>query len=852
MKVKQEFETDWSLACDSLSSQLPLWPAECVEELGLSIAALESLTTHSDCSQLASRLQQHGEVIAQFVLAFRQEHPRLCQMFADLSAEHPGTPRDPFAILQQLTALTRGQKKHGVFYTPAPVANYVTRTALGQLQAAGKKIDEMKILEPAVGCGIFPCELVAVLAEELASLAVIPQVLENLTCVDLSPAAIVIAQAMILSTLEHVGVNLPSNFRFRFLAANTLTCDPDPIYTQIEGGITKPVLGEILRTEKFQLVFGNPPFNSLTGKTDPWIRQLLHGQVPAAGLVDSTATSPALPKRTQEGKQKRDPSANPSARERSYFEAEGQPINERKTWLHDDYVKFLRYAQWQAERNSCGAIGLVLNSGFISNATFRGMRFQLLDALPQLQIVDFGGDQRNYRCADDENIFEIETGIATLVGTTQPAKSTDSEPELIKLIGNRQSKHVWCQTANPDASLKVERHDLRRNCLAPWFRFDRRPSTVQRSFEAGICLTELFKKRCSAPVTARDHLVIDYTRDKLIRKIESFLDPHLSDADIRARFFPKPRSRRYPAGDTRSWDLSAARKLLRGQPWQDWIIPCAYRPFDQRFILWHPAMIDWPRDELMTPLRNLPENYCLIARKQAPAGVKYNYIWNSNLIPLDGIVRNDNRGNEYCFPLYLAGSDGRLDSNLSPDVESYLSHLWSPKHSNNPPLDSTEIFSLIFAILNSSEYRDYYAEELTYQFPRVFFPRQLETARQLSRYGHELLEVQSQPLASTRQEPITDPCRRPLIHEGVLKLSKQIQIPVDETTWNFRAGSHQVLYKFCASRLRDGHTEGLESAAVQVRDLIHRQLLVQDKIDLLIAQQGGFQKVFDSRGRIEP
>src|SRR5581483_2907686 len=91
---------------------------------------------------------------------------------------------------------------------------------------------------------------------------------------------------------------------------------------------------------KIPIVVGNPPFSSLSTTTNDWIARLVRGDDEIRG----------------------------------YVRANGRSLGERKTWLHDDYVKFIRLAQWHIEQASCGIVGFVTNHGFLDNATFRLMR----------------------------------------------------------------------------------------------------------------------------------------------------------------------------------------------------------------------------------------------------------------------------------------------------------------------------------------------------------------------------------------------------------------------------------------------------------------------------------------------
>src|SRR5262249_36974011 len=74
-------------------------------------------------------------------------------------------------------------------------------------------------------------------------------------------------------------------------------------------------VNEIKRTQPFTVVIGNPPYSGLSSNMGPWIDGLLKGQLP-----DGAATE-------------------------SYYHVDGEPLGERKVWLQDDYVKFIRLSQ---------------------------------------------------------------------------------------------------------------------------------------------------------------------------------------------------------------------------------------------------------------------------------------------------------------------------------------------------------------------------------------------------------------------------------------------------------------------------------------------------------------------------
>jgi len=76
------------------------------------------------------------------------------------------------------------------------------------------------------------------------------------------------------------------------------------------------------------VVLGNPPYSGHSANKALWIKDLLRGQDSQTG-----------------------------AKTGNYFEVDGQPLRERNPkWLNDDYVKFMRFAQWRIEKTGYGIL----------------------------------------------------------------------------------------------------------------------------------------------------------------------------------------------------------------------------------------------------------------------------------------------------------------------------------------------------------------------------------------------------------------------------------------------------------------------------------------------------------------
>ena len=103
----------------------------------------------------------------------------------------------------------------------------------------------------------------------------------------------------------------------------------------------------------------------------------------------------------------------------AYFKVDGADLNEQNPKnLLDDYVKFIRLAQWKMEQVEEGVVGIITNHSFLDNPTFRGMRQSLMQTFNQMYLLDLHGNtkkkERTPGGGTDENVFDIEQGRSNL------------------------------------------------------------------------------------------------------------------------------------------------------------------------------------------------------------------------------------------------------------------------------------------------------------------------------------------------------------------------------------------------------------------------------------------------------
>jgi predicted helicase len=683
-------------------------------------------------------------------------------------------------LLEELLAVAQAQnrRRRGVYFTPQEIVRYIVQAVDRELaqrfeMPEGLASSEAQILDPAAGSGVFLAEAIRVIhtrqscawqtqGNSAVSVSarwndyVSQQLLPRLMGWEIMPEGVVAAHCLVSETLRQTGYSF-----------HTSTC------LQIQ---QRDALAPPKDRRCCNVILGNPPYASLSTAAHGWIESLI--QSPDDG----------------------------------YMTVDGRPLGEKKHWLHDDYVKFLRLAQWHIQQRGNGIVGLITNHGYLENASFRGMRASLLQTFPRIEIVDLHGNakmrERSPDGSRDENVFGIASGATIGIFARPPTLPVRTEVHRVDLWGSRAEKLQRLASAT-----KMTRMAF--TPVGPHYRFSPAAERFSSEYDSAWRLCDAMPLFTTAPVTARDSFVVAFSRAELLERMEAFCDLSIPDHIVRQRYLNGTRSSRYPPGDSRSWKLSAARRdLAADNAWQNCIRLCQYRPLDYRYVLWHDALIDWPRREV---LRHLLEhdNVALIARRQSPTGLPANYFWATQTLALDGIVRSDNRGSESLFPLWRCDDDLAPRANFAPKfiaeceralgqefVERYEALSGESQAVGFTPL---ALAGYLYGLFWSADYRARYQRELASDFPRIVLPGAAASFFALSRAGLELLQQQTHvPISEPCEDPPGDWVVRvgfPRWQDGQVWINPQAIIgEVSAAAWNCRIGAHQVAHKWLKDR----------------------------------------------------
>ena len=688
--------------------------------------------------------------------------------------------KDPYVYFYEdfLKAYDKDTRKgRGVYYTPPPVVNFIVRAVNDILKdtfgiahgLADRK--RVTVLDFATGTGTFLLEVLhhifEATSEGTRNLIVKEHVLKNLYGFEYLIAPYTVAHLKLSQFLRDKGYAMQSGERLNIYLTNTL----EPIEPQ--RNLLLPALSreveaaQAIKDKPILVITGNPPYNVKSRNTGEWITNLLKD---------------------------------------AYFKVDGKKLEEKNPKnLLDDYVKFIRFAQWKMEQVEEGVVGIITNHSFLNNPTFRGMRQSLMQTFNRIYLLDLhGNSERKEETPEggkDENVFDIKQGVA--VSLLVKKKGLERKVFRADLWGKRKEKY----TAVLESEIaNVPWQELQPD--SPFYLFTPQNKELREQYNKGWKVADIFKVQSTGVKTHRDHFVTDIEEMPLRKRIEAFCDPTISDTEI---------SQKYKLVSTGNWNLTDKRKALAEDKNRvEAVTSLLYRPFDVIAYFHHDDVVDRPRSEVMHHMIS-NQNIGLVTVRQVTAG-QFNHVTCSS-VPIEMKTCSHDRGTNL-FPLHLYPSLGdekkpksslfekddpfegkeRIE-NFSPEFRAFVD-----KHYKNA-YSPEEILGYIYAVLHSPTYRQKYLDFLKTDFPCVPFVDDRETFETLSQIGRKLMQAH---LLKTIPDALmvdviagdfkVEKPRHDPQHERLHINKTQYFSPVPRDVWEFHIGGYQVLDKYLKSR----------------------------------------------------
>lgn len=750
------------------------------------------------------------------------------------------------------------RERRGVYYTPEPVVSYIVRSVDELLKSQfnikdgladtkkqasddGEKTHRTLILDPACGTGTFLYEVVEQIREGFRTKGraglwneyVHEHLLPRLYGFELLMAPYAMAhlklgmqlagQDMETKDRELFSYGTEHDERLQVYLTNTLE-QVEKHMQHISGGLGAAIGEETKVAAKVKnelpilVVLGNPPYSGISSNNSPWIIGLLKGAIP----IGDGNTEPTD----------------------SYYHIDGKPLGERNPkWLRDDYVKFIRWAQWRLEQTGKGILAFITNHSYLDNPTFRGMRWSLMQAFDEIYVLDLHGHTTRKEVApdgsEDNNVFDIQKGVAIGIFVKHEIKKKQRKTAKVfhaELWGKRKDKYDWLdqhtigetdwETLKPGEPFYLLK-PLDRSEIGDYLKWN--------------SISGIMPINTPGIVTGRDPFAIDLDYEILSRRIQDFSNSRESNASLHEKYLK----------EKDKLNLSMARKSIAGlDKYQDYIYNLSFRPFDNRYIFYHESVIERSRKNKM-PHMIAGKNIALITARSNKFPEPNHFFASNYMVE----TKCGEASTQSCtFPLYIypgigksssdmfeawpEGKDGRrpnLDPEFVKTIETAtgLAFVSDGAGDLKKTLGPEDVLGYIYAVFHWPEYRRRYEPLLKLDFPRVpplgaYGEDASERFVTFSRLGRQLLDIHlleehalddaqlQYPIKGddmvAKGYPVYVPAGTEMVKKGKVKLAgsgedgrvyinrEQYFEGVEAEVWEFQIGGYQVCEKWLKDR----------------------------------------------------
>ena len=803
--------------------------------------------------------------VQEVVELLRSSEIDLPAVLEDFGNRNPG--EDPVIRFYEdfLRAYNKELKiKRGVFYTPQPVVSYIVRSVhevlqtefglpdglastitwremAAQMKAAGKSLPIPKgtspdshfvvILDPATGTATFIVEAIDIIFRTLQAKwklqrmtraqqneawnRYVPEhLLPRLYGYELMMAPYAIAHMKIGLKLNETGYKFTSAERVRVYLTNTLE-PPNDHKVQREFEEWAPALAheanavnEIKRNQRFTVVIGNPPYSKLSQNQNEWITDMM---------------------------------------ERYKTTIKTEEIQRQA--LSNDYVKFFCVASSILERAGSYVLGMITDNSYLDGPLFRDMRANLMSSFRFIGLTDLGGNSRRVEAtASDQNVFDIQQGVAIFLG--HAIGEGKHGISLAEVRGSRDEKSSWLASNTSATAATTELHPT-----PPQYYFQVPTVGTSTAWEKWTPLPDFFAGgfRSGRPLpfngaalaTRQDSFAVAFTVAELRDKLRVFFDKSETHRSLDEKF---------GLCSSSHFDFERARSKTTLEEAESCIQPITYRPFDTRYVVYHPLLIGEPRPEVMKHL--LAGSLALLSTRRV-TGKPYD-----NVFVCRGLVEYKaatHDRNTQVFPLYLIGEDDGAPllsiahrDRKHPNFAASVYEVWQ----RNLGVESPEnVLGVIYALLYSPEYRQQFQTKLQQDYARVPRPSSKSLCRSLEKLGSELISLHL--LKSDKLEaPITSytgPAKPEVVKvsyaDRAVWLDRDHTIGfrgVHENIWNFNIGGYQVCEKWLKDRRERKLSKGDVAHYQRIVVAIGETIRLMKKIDEVIEKHGGWPDAFAS------
>jgi predicted helicase len=462
--------------------------------------------------------------------------------------------------------------------------------------------------------------------------------------------------------------------------------------------------------------------------------------------------------------------------------------------INDDYVKFIRNSQHYIEKNGTGILAFINPHGFLDNPTFRGMRWNLLKAFDKIYTIDLHGNTRRNEISPDgsvdENVFDIMQGVSINLFVKTGEKDVHELGKVFhsELFGKRLTKYMFLEKENIKS---INFYEIRN--VSPMYFYIPKNYDIEKTFNYGFKLNSIFDLVSSGITTSNDDLLSDFNlkdlKDKLF--INNIFD--VVEKDFQT---------------------------------------VSYKPFDNRIFCLNSKYSMRSRFNLVKHFSK--ENYSINLRKTAENSEGWCHAF-LTILPVEG---NFLSARSFSIPLYLypetkgqeqmeenVGRTPNLNLEMVQQIAEGMGlRFTNEKETTEGTFAPIDLLDYIYAVLHSPAYRERYKEFLKIDFPRVPYPKDVNTFWQLVELGSQIrqLHLLESPILEENiigypvdgDNTVTKPY---YIDKKVYINETQYFDGVPQLAWEFFIGGYQPAQKWLKDR---------KNRTLDFDDIFHYQKII--------------------------
>jgi len=709
------------------------------------------------------------------------------------------------------------RKEGGVYYTPEPVVHFIVQS-INQIlktklnQAKGFSSKNVKTLDFATGTGSFLAEVFeTIIKEEKSPVFKIDNIknkfLKDVYGFEMMFVPYIVAHLKLSKILKKEGFNsFNDENKLQIYLTNTLDLEQRGLQ------MSMPLLlleeehqkaQKIKNSEDILVILGNPPYNNKSKNKGDKIVKLL--------------------------------------------DKYKQGLNETKINLDDDYIKFIRFADWKLidqwkngliPSDKKGVMGFITNNSFIWGRTHRQMRKSLYENFDEIYILNLHGGKTDNK--DDKNVFDIQTGVC-ISFFIKHSNDVDYRKKVFYYstqdnnILSRNDKYRFLQN-NLIHNVDWKELDVKEPYY--WFIEKDLSSEEYESDSKFWKMDDVFNLIGSGNKAERDAVVQKFTLQEIKNVVDNFKTMDIED--IRKKYDLKK--------DSRDWKVKNAKEdVLKNQ---GEYVTLNYRPFDYRMTYFTGKSKGfWGTPSTKTSKHLINENIALIFAKSYQENI-YDAPFISNTI----IDIHLSGGQSYIAPLYLYKDNNLIDNDNTKPIketnftESFKKYIEEKPYNNATP---EEILGYIYAILFTPSYRKKYYEYLKIDYPKIPFTDDTELFGKLSQKGEELIRLHLMLDIQEDSNIILDFVKSDVntndisyivkkftakdrYKNKIIYLNEDLCIKnIDESIWSYTIGGYQIIDKWLKYRVNHRCSHDDLEHLVNICKIIEKTITIQQELDVL-------------------